>query len=66
MAHNITYTSITDPNPYNYVHTCSVSFRLPYFPVMDSAATLDGQTVEGGIFVWDGPHTRFDHGMAFQ
>src|SRR5687768_7777258 len=23
MAHNITCTSITDPNAYNYIHTCS-------------------------------------------
>jgi hypothetical protein len=66
MAHNITYKLITDPNAFNYIHTCSVSFRLPYLPVQDPAATLNGQTVEGGIFIWDGPNTRRDYGMAFQ
>jgi hypothetical protein len=66
MAHNITYKKITDPNAFKYIHTCSVSFRLPYLPVANPDATLNGQTVEGGIFIWDGPHTRFDYGMAFQ
>jgi hypothetical protein len=66
MAHNITYKQVTDPNALNYIHTCSVSFRLPYLPVQDSNATLNGQTVEGGIFIWDGPNTRLDYGMAFQ
>lgn len=66
MAHNITYRTITDPNALNYIHTCSVSFRLPYLPAPDPAATLNGQTVEGGIFIWDGPRTRLDYGMAFQ
>jgi hypothetical protein len=65
-AHNITYKVITDPNALKYIHTCSTSFRLPYLPVQDSSATLNGQTVEGGIFVWDGPNTRLDYGMAFQ
>jgi hypothetical protein len=66
MAHNITCKSITDPNALNYIHTCSIWFRLPYLPIQDPAKTLNGQTVEGGIFVWDGPNTRFDYGMAFQ
>ena len=66
MAHNITYKNITEPNAFNYIHTCSVSFRLPYVPVQDPTATLNGQTVEGGIFIWDGPSTRLDYGMGFQ
>lgn len=66
MAHNITCKSITDPNAFRYIHTCSVSFRLPYLPAQDPNATLNGQTVEGGIFIWDGPNTRLDYGMAFQ
>lgn len=66
MAHNITCKSITDPGAFNYIHTCNVSFRLPYLPVPDTTATLNAQTVECGIFIWDGPNTRFDYGMAFQ
>ena len=66
MAHNITRRLIVEPNALNSIHTCSISFRLPYLPERNSAATLNGQTVEGGIFVWDGPNTRFDYGMAFQ
>jgi hypothetical protein len=67
MAHNITYKLIIDPNAFNYIHTCSVSFRLPYLPAQNPSATLNGQTVEGGIFIWDGPNTNpFDYGMAFQ
>jgi hypothetical protein len=66
MAHNITCKSITDAGAFNYLHTCSVSFGLPYLPVQNPTATLNGQTVEGGIFIWDGPNTRLDYGMGFQ
>jgi hypothetical protein len=66
MAHNITCKPITDPSAFNYIHTCSASFRLPYLPVQDPNSTLNSQTVEGGIFIWDGPSTRLDYGMAFQ
>jgi len=66
MAHNITFKKITDVTALHYIHTCSVSFRLPYLPALDTAATLNGQTVEAGIFVWDGPKTQQDYGMAFQ
>ena len=64
MAHNITYKLVINPNAFKYIHTCSVSFRLPYLPTQNS--TFNGQTVEGGIFIWDGPNTRLDYGMAFQ
>lgn len=65
MAHNITFKNITNPAAFNYIHTCNVSFRLPYLPAQNSP-TLNGQTVESGIFIWDGSNTRFDYGMAFQ
>ena len=66
MAHNITYKLITHPGAFNFIHTCSVSFRLPYLPLPDPALIRNGQTVECGIFIWDGPNTRLDYGMAFQ
>ncbi|MGC1376370.1 MAG: twin-arginine translocation signal domain-containing protein [Anaerolineales bacterium] len=66
MAHNITYKKFVNPNALDYIHTCAYTFRLPYLPVADSLATLNGQTIEGGIFIWDGPKTRFDYGAAFQ
>jgi hypothetical protein len=66
MAHNITSKLLINPGAFNYIHTCSVSFRLPYLPVPDQSLIRNGQTVEGGIFIWDGPNTRLDYGMAFQ
>ncbi|MBI3151995.1 MAG: twin-arginine translocation signal domain-containing protein [Chloroflexi bacterium] len=66
MAHNITYKKVINPALLNYFHSCSVLFRLPYLPQQDTSATTNGQTVECGIFVWDGPNTRRDYGMAFQ
>jgi len=66
MAHNITFKRITDPIAFNYIHTCSFSFRLPYLPMMDPNATLNGQTLECGIFIWDGLNKKRDYGMAFQ
>jgi len=65
-AHNITFKRITNPDALKYIHTCTFSFRLPYLPQMDTSATLNGQTIESGIFIWDGPKTRYDYGMAFQ
>ncbi len=65
-AHNITFKRITDPAAFNYYHVCSVSFRLPYLPQQDTSSTLNGQTMECGIFIWDGPGKRKDFGMAFQ
>ncbi|HLF90792.1 MAG TPA: hypothetical protein VI451_17735 [Anaerolineales bacterium] len=66
MAHNTTCKKIINPAALTSIHTCSVSFRLPYLPIPDTGAALNGQTVESGIFVWDGAKTRLDYGMAFQ
>jgi hypothetical protein len=66
MAHNITYLKITDSEALNFIHTCTFNFRLPFIPTPDVNASLNAQTLEGGIFVWDGDRTRLDYGMAFQ
>jgi hypothetical protein len=54
MAHNITHKKIVDSTAMNYIHTCTASFRLPYLPVADENSLLNAQSLEGGIFVWDG------------
>ncbi|MBI5823680.1 MAG: twin-arginine translocation signal domain-containing protein [Chloroflexi bacterium] len=66
MAHNITYKKVVNPALLNYFHICSFLFRLPYLPEQNINLTLNGQTVECGIFIWDGAATRQDYGMAFQ
>lgn len=65
MAHNITFKRIIDGNAFEYVHTSGFKFRLPYLPSTDNF-DLNAQTLEGGIFVWDGSGTRLDHGVGFQ
>ncbi len=66
MAHNITFKRIIDNEALQFIHTCTYKFRLPYLPTADTNADLNAQTLEGGIFVWDGSQTRLDYGMAFQ
>lgn len=65
MAHNITYTSITDETALDYLHTVRYRFRLPYIP-HTQGASHNAQTFEGGFFIWDGSNTRLDYGLAFQ
>lgn len=65
MAHNITYKSIVDETAFDYIHRCGYHFRLPYLPAMGNTE-LNAQTVEGGLFIWDGGDTRLDYGLAFQ
>jgi hypothetical protein len=65
MAHNITFQRVVDDAAFEYIHTTGYSFRLPYLPATGTT-TLNGQTVEGGLFIWDGAATRFDYGLAFQ
>jgi hypothetical protein len=65
MAHNITFKRITNANALRYVHTTQVKYKLPYLP-STANTTLNGQTIEGGIFIWDGPNTRLDYGAAWQ
>jgi hypothetical protein len=38
---------------------------LPYIP-STSNTDFNGQTIEGGLFVWDGTNTKLDYGLAFQ
>jgi len=64
MAHDITYKQINADDAFRFVHTCKYKFRLPYLPSTGNA-DLNGQTLEGGVFVWDGGGTRLDYGAAF-
>jgi hypothetical protein len=65
MAHNITFKRYIDDDALNFIHTCTYQFRLPYLPYPGSWPH-NAQTIEGGIFIWDGSGTRLDYGMAFQ
>jgi len=65
MAHNITYKSVTDDNALTFLHTVAYSFRVPFLPAVGNF-DLNAQTVEGGVFVWDGSGTRLDYGAAFE
>jgi hypothetical protein len=65
MAHNITFKRIIDEHALDVVHTCGYGFRLPYLPAT-SNQEMNPQTIEGGLFIWDGSDTRLDYGMAFQ
>jgi len=65
MAHNITFKRIIDEFAFQYVHLCRLKFRLPYIPSTDNF-DLNAQTLEGGLFVWDGRSTRLDYGLGFQ
>jgi hypothetical protein len=65
QAHNITYIPVTDTQAMQSAHVASYEFRLPQLPTAPGA-TLRPETVEGGLFIWDGANTRLDHGAAFQ
>jgi hypothetical protein len=65
MAHNLTFKRVIDTSALNSVHTCTYRFRLPYTPSVTNEL-WNGETIEGGIFVWDGAGTRFDYGLGFQ
>lgn len=66
MAHNITFKKFVDVEAFEFIHTCIYKFRLPYLPLPDVNADMNAQTLEGGIFIWDGGGTRLDYGIAFQ
>lgn len=66
MSHNITFKRVVDDTALRAVHTCGYSFRVPQVPQPDIEAEFNAQTLEGGLFVWDGRQTRLDYGMAFQ
>lgn len=65
MAHNITFKRIEDSTAFDFIHTCGYKFKLPYLP-STSSIDLNAQTLEGGIFIWDGSKTRLDYGAGFQ
>jgi len=65
MAHNLTFHRIIDPQAMTCIHKANYKFKLPYLP-STGQTNFNGQTVEGGLFVWDGPNTRLDYGLAFQ
>ncbi|SNY66629.1 hypothetical protein SAMN05421748_13082 [Paractinoplanes atraurantiacus] len=58
MAHVIAYKKVTGSGLMRVTHRGGYAFRLPV-PAVNGTA----QTVEGGLFVWDG---HLDHGTAFQ
>lgn len=64
MAHNITYLAMPDVDELRMTHRASIDFRLPAIP--STTGIFKSQTVEIGLFVWDGVDTRLDHGLAMQ
>jgi len=66
MAHNVTYRRIISEKMLLYSHVCVYQFRLPYLPRPVVTDLWNAQTLEGGLFVWDGANTRLDYGTAFQ
>jgi len=65
MAHNITYRRERDEHALDYTHLFRCEFRLPYLPSVSNIEE-NAQTLEAGLFVWDGLTTMLDCGMAFQ
>lgn len=65
MAHNITYIKDMDVEAMNCIHRARYKFQLPYV-ISTGNTDYNGQTVEGGLFVWDGADTQLDYGLAFQ
>ncbi|MEV4641322.1 hypothetical protein AB0J80_28665 [Actinoplanes sp. NPDC049548] len=65
MADALSYKRMSGERMMTSVHRASYSFQLPAVPSM-AGGSLNAQTVEGGLFVWDGANTRLDHGTAFQ
>jgi hypothetical protein len=65
MAHNIAFKRLIDDNLFDYTHDCSYEFRTPDLDIPTRPGTK-AQTVEGGLFVWDGSRTRRDYGLGFQ
>jgi len=65
MAHNITFLTVRDQAALSFVHQACYSFRVPFVPTLGNF-DLNAQTVEGGLFVWDGLRTRLDYGVGWQ
>ncbi len=65
MAHNIAFNRLIDDTLFDYIHDCSYEFRMPNLDTPTNPG-VKAQTVEGGLFVWDGGATRRDYGLGFQ
>lgn len=65
MAHAIAYRRRSNLPSLDGVHAARVEFRLPDVPTT-SNLDYNAQTIELGLFVWDGDDTRLDHGLAIQ
>jgi len=65
MAHNITVNRMVDAAAFSFIHHFGFKFQLPYLPATTNTE-LNAQTLEGGLFIWDGSGTRLDYGLAFQ
>lgn len=64
MAHNITYLPMSNVDELKMTHRATIDFRIPAVPTTTGA--FKAQTMEIGLFVWDGVDTRLDHGLAMQ
>lgn len=65
MAHNITFKRMVEEDALNFIYYGGYKFRLPYLPATTNT-DMNAQTLEGGMFIWDGGDTRLDYGLAFQ
>jgi len=65
MTHNITYKKIVGNDLFQMRHKAAYEFKIPY-DVSTQNIVNNGQTVEGGLFIWDGENTELDYGLAFQ
>jgi hypothetical protein len=65
MVHHISFLPVTDAAALSAVHSAGFEFKLLALPSTQNLE-LWGQTVEGGLFVWDGTQRRLDLGAAFQ
>lgn len=66
MAHNVAYRHEHDNRAFDFVHIFTGEFRLPLLMPSVENVEENAQTVEAGLFVWDGLETRLDYGAAFQ
>ena len=65
MAHNLAYNRVQNLDSMSAIQKANVEFRLPDIPATDNWE-YNAQTLEAALFVWDGPNTRLDYGMAIQ
>jgi hypothetical protein len=65
MAHNITVKRLWRDDAFDHLHFGRYRFRLPYLP-SETDWDLCAQTIEGGLFLWDGAETRRAYGLGFE